>query len=384
MKRILSEILRRMERPTPEQYKFFVGFDGCIDTIVRPVKKMGESGEISYFEDIKEFADFVGSKSGKSCCVELHRVTEKAGGNATIYAQSLSKLGVKTACVGAFGYPEPVELFRDGRNSMELVSVSEPGRCTALEFKDGKVMFSETVGANSLNYECLVRRVGEERLYRMLCSSGVIALMNWSEIPGSTGIWKGFLENFFPRLPQNVTRMVFVDISDCSRRESEDILYMLQILKDFSCYCNVTLSLNQNEFEIILTVLGVSRDVSMEAVGKHICKKYRLQYLVVHLRDGACAFCEDDVSYVPTRYICSPVISTGGGDNFNAGLTYGLVSGMSIKCAMAIGNASSGFYVSHGYSAELAQLRQYIEQWKEEEEVKVKKETRELRLPIRN
>ena len=59
-----------------------VGFDGFIDTTVGPILKTatGESEPI-YFETIKEFGEFLVSKSDKSCSIELKIEEKIAGGN---------------------------------------------------------------------------------------------------------------------------------------------------------------------------------------------------------------------------------------------------------------------------------------------------------------
>ena len=91
-----------------------------------------------------------------------------------------------------------------------------------------------------------------------------------------------------------------------------------------------------------------------------------IQYLVVHLLDGAYAFSGGKQYYIPNKYVEKPLISTGGGDNFNAGLVYGIMMGMDIEQALAAANATSGFYVVNGKSPTPDELKEYISQWKKE------------------
>lgn len=396
MERILSEVLSCLEKLKRKKYasQVFVGFDGFVDTLVRPVRSNGSS-ERRYFQSIGEFASYLKDKQGKSCSIELEKITEKLGGNAAIYAQAISRLGIHTKCMGAFGYPKPLPLFQTKEMDVELISISNPGICTALEFDDGKIMLSENEGINDLNYERLVSYAGEGQLYRMVNDSAMVSLMNWSEVPGCTGIWKGFLDNIFPGLPKNERKKMFIDISDCSRRSKEDIRQMLALIRDFSDYCEITLSLNYNEFEIVSSVVGSDGAVDfgsgpigdgnrscsdggqtcsfpdMEPQGHFLCEYCGLQYLIIHLRDGAYAFTKNISYYVDNRYVDHPMISTGGGDNFNAGLVYGIINGMGIEAAMTLGNAASGFYISHGRSATMDELMEYIHVWMQEREVAV-------------
>ena len=204
---------------------------------------------------------------------------------------------------------------------------------------------------------------------------------------------------------------MFIDISDCSRRSNEDIRQMLELIRDFADYCEITLSLNYNEFEIVSSVMNAgdgeantgggqdvgdgptihsrqaagggptihsgladglaARDEAMEQQGRILCESCGLQYLIIHLRDGAYAFTKNISYYVDNRYVKHPLISTGGGDNFNAGLVYGIINGMGIEAAMTLGNAASGFYISHGRSATMNELSEYIHMWMQEREVAV-------------
>lgn len=379
MERILLEVQSCLEKLKRKTYasQVFVGFDGFVDTLVRPVRQAGADRNAVYFGSIREFADYLGSKSGKSCSIELEKITEKPGGNAAIYAHAISRLGIRTKCMGAFGFPEALPLFKSPGTDVELISISNPGICTALEFDDGKIMLSENGGINDLNYERLVDCIGEERLYKIIWESSMISLMNWSEVPGCTHIWNGFLENIFPKLPKTERKKMFIDISDCSRRSGEEIREMLGLIRDFSDYCEITLSLNHNEFEIVSAALEGALETppehaperALEDAGRLICENCNLAYLILHLRDGAYAFTKNLSYYVENRYVTHPMISTGGGDNFNAGLVYGIINGMGIEPSMTLGNAASGFYVSHGRSASLDELLLYVRSWLKEKEV---------------
>lgn len=141
---------------------------------------------------------------------------------------------------------------------------------------------------------------------------------------------------------------------------------MLEILGQFSAYCTVTLSLNKNEFEIVCGALDWENESGdIEKTGMRLRETCALECLVVHLMDGAYAFSEEGFVHAPNRYIKEPVISTGGGDNFNAGLTCGLMLGMNHQSAMIMANAVSGYYVTYGKSPSMENVLGYIREWKE-------------------
>ena len=73
---LLSQLLQRLEEQekVPLSKKVFVGFDGFIDRIKKPVKRRNE-GEIVYYETLREFAERIGQAAGKSGQIEL--ITKK-------------------------------------------------------------------------------------------------------------------------------------------------------------------------------------------------------------------------------------------------------------------------------------------------------------------
>jgi sugar/nucleoside kinase (ribokinase family) len=59
----------------------------------------------------------------------------------------------------------------------------------------------------------------------------------------------------------------------------------------------------------------------------------------------------------------NPKLTTGAGDNFNAGFCVGLLAGLEPREMLAAGVANSGFYVRNGKSATSKDLVSFLEQW---------------------
>ena len=55
-------------------------------------------------------------------------------------------------------------------------------------------------------------------------------------------------------------------------------------------------------------------------------------------------------------FVKKPKLSTGAGDNFNAGFCLGLLAGLPVTQAVCTGTAASGFYVRNARSATLAEM----------------------------
>ncbi|MDO8685897.1 MAG: hypothetical protein Q7J78_04410, partial [Clostridiales bacterium] len=64
-------------------------------------------------------------------------------------------------------------------------------------------------------------------------------------------------------------------------------------------------------------------------------------------------------------YISQPKLSTGGGDNFNAGFCWAMLMNMDISSSLIIANAVSGFYVKNGYSPGREEVIDFLHEWYE-------------------
>lgn len=80
--------------------------------------------------------------------------------------------------------------------------------------------------------------------------------------------------------------------------------------------------------------------------------------------DGCIAINADGVRQQKGKVIRAPKITTGGGDNFNAGFCFGTLLGFEIADSALLGMAVSGYYVKNGRSPSAAELREYLSEWK--------------------
>ncbi len=334
------------------------GFDGYVDSILRVSRSHD-----TFFSTMGEFGRYIEGKAKKSCSLELKRVTEKIGGNMPIFSQALAKLGTPVNCIGAMGYPDILPLFRAMDSNCHLISVSEPGRCQALEFDDGKLMLASNEEIEQLNYSVLLQRAGKDNLFSLFNSSDMIVLLNWSELQGSLSIWKGLEEEIFPYLSDK-KRLAFIDLSDCSCRSPEEIREASSLMRRFASQFDLTVSMNRNEAERVAEAENISYG-SIEALASQLYTRLHCSRLVIHLLDCSCYVSDGQVRHRKNFHIPHPVISTGGGDNFNAGFALGLLHGLSCGDCVDLAHSVSGFYVSHGYSPSVEDLFHWLEQQEE-------------------
>ena len=331
-----------------EQRKLRVtaGFDGYVDTIGRAVKEKAADGSLVFFETIEEFGKHIVSKAGKSALMELHTQDTRMGGCMALYSRALLALDVEVTLMGALGMPETHPVFRDVVNhpNAHVHSVGQPGYTEAVEFHDGKIMFGHNEEIAQLDAKQLARELEKQGTSseELLKGADMIALFNWSELTHATGIWKS--------IAGELNAPVLVDLADLSMRTDEEIKEMFALLSLIARKVPVTLSVNKNELEQLCRGLGLPEGLHPVEAAGILFERLSGSRIVVHLTGGAFCVCRAGLFSRRNVHYEKPLISTGGGDNFNAGLTFGLLNDWHMNECLALANAVSGFYVSHGYS----------------------------------
>lgn len=352
----LEKIIERL-RTAKRHPNVVVGFDGYVDSILRVCRQTGDA-ETEFFNTMEEFGSYIKGKSWKSCSLELKLQTEKPGGNAPIFSQTMACLGASVSCIGAFGTPRPLPIFRELEQRCTLYSLCGPGLCEALEFRDGKLMLARN-DRIKVDYQSLTKLLPVPRLLEMMEEAELLAFFNWSELPGSTSIWQGCLRDVFPKL--TARKRLMLDLSDCSQRSEKEVREAGELIREFSGYLDTILSLNQNEAETLAGSLGIVSE-EKAALAAALREQLACEMVVIHLLDRAFCATETGVSCHVGRQIQNPLLSTGGGDNFNAGFAFALLQGMPPEEALAVANGASGFYVSQGRSPDREELADWIEE----------------------
>lgn len=340
----------------------FLGFDACIDIIVRIVSEKKENDVTGYFSDSYDFGEFLKKLNNKSCGVELQTKLSKIGGNMVITGNALGNLGIGVECVGTFGLPEILPVFRTMSANCSLHTIGETISATALEFNNSKVIMFDPGPYNNLTWEGIKDLLGTDRIREMITGKQLIAFVNWSEIENSSQIWKGFLDDILPGITKTGQKPLFyTDFSDCSRKSKQEIQAAIHLLGRFRNYCKVHISLNQNEADLIARALDLPENDSDEEFIKELFSRSNADVLVIHRVNDAIAF--DGVLYekCDTFFCKEPKILTGGGDNFNAGFCYTLFNNFTLFESLLVANAVSGSYVKTGTSPDVNSLIEFLE-----------------------
>ncbi len=362
IKPIINEIIEQLEKADTKQFQMLVGLDGYVDKIQRVVKaQVGEENE--YFSTIADFSLHTGKAAGKSAQIELVTQETKLGGNAPIMAHALGCLGIKNYCIGNFGFPETEAVFRQIHHNSTLVSLGPPAETNALEFDDGKLILSEVSPFKPLNWEVVKKTIGLEKLTNYVAQSQIVALVDWCNLPFATGIWHGILTEILPTLSKENRHFLF-DLADPSKKSKEEIAAALEVINEYSTYGQVTLGLNENEArKLYHAIEGNSNEENLKAICQVIFEHFHITNLLVHPLDCSIIVTKSGIQEVPGKLVRKPRISTGGGDNLNAGFCFGQLLGLSLEASAVLGMATSGAYVQNGASPDMEALIVYLKQW---------------------
>ncbi len=345
-----------------------LGFDGFVDEIVEVVDKRQCFDCYLRMTSMSQFAARVAQAAGLSTNIEFVPKTVKLGGNGPIMANALVQAGVGVSYMGSLGAPNIHPVFSQlAQRCKQVYSLGEPGHTDALEFRDGKVMLGKMESLNAVNWAAMLEIVGPEQIKRLFTAVDLVATVNWTMLPYMNEIWEGLLALLHPG-PAGPKPFFFVDLADPGKRNEEDILRALGIIQKFNSYYKVILGLNRKEASAIAAVLGLklsgpAETVRLEEIVTALGASLNLWCVLVHPVQEAAAVIQGHYDYAKGPYTSTPRLTTGAGDNFNAGFCLGMMLQLCLKESLILGKAVSGFYVRNMYSPSWGELAAFLRLW---------------------
>ncbi len=334
-----------------KEKKVFAGFDGYTDMLYSIVKR-DDGGQKEIYRQSGEFVENLRSTSGMSSEYQIMLKEERIGGNAPIMSIGMAAMGANVCCAGLFN--KQIERLRKGtQGRLKIYSLGEPAVTIALEFQDCKYMLADCSKLESVTYSNLVRIMGENAVREDILMADLIAAVNWSAVPALTEM----LEYIFQLETchhKKKCRWLYLDLSDVRARETKELKKYFATVKQIKKYtgCQTCLSVNQNELNILIERYRVEGRQKI----KMLRRLLEVDEIIYHgLKDAV--FCSEDIYLKTEKNICEkPKITTGAGDNFNAGICVGKLLELSPEKQLKMGNKAAEFYVFHGYSAKLEDL----------------------------
>jgi hypothetical protein len=349
----------------PIDKRVFVGFDGFVDTIKKAVKQK-RNFKTEYYNTLREFSERIYAATGKSGQIEMVTQKIKLGGNAPILSNTLGRLGISSFCLGSFGYPERHSVFSTMSEKCNIISVLNPGESDAIEFEDGKMIFSELSVFDHYDWQYIKKKTDIEQLRKAVAECNLLAFVDWVNLPHASDIWEGILTDIIK--PSGKKDYLFLfDLCDPSKKTTEEIDEVLDLMSCFSSYGKVTLGLNENETLRIWSAINGSYEKSklpdVKEAGDFLYKTMNIDCLLIHPIDRTIAFHQRETLELQGRLVRKPKVLTGGGDNLNAGYCLGLLSGFPLPQCMLLGMAASGSYIQNGTSPDIEAILEYLGVW---------------------
>ena len=101
-------------------------------------------------------------------------------------------------------------------------------------------------------------------------------------------------------------------------------------------------------------------------MGEKIFEKIKPDILLLHYSKEAFAFSGEGKFSCKSFFIDNPKLSTGAGDNFNAGFAAARLLQLDLESSIIFANTVSGLYVKTGVSPELPAVINFLEEIKKE------------------
>lgn len=363
-KEIALSASRKLKQSIPslKKRKAFLGLDGFVDSIIDVVAVRQSPSKYTPTDSISVLGDKISAASGKSANFELVCKLQKLGGNGPIMANALANAGLSINYVGMLGYPKIHPVFLPLSKTANALSIADPGFTDALEFADGKVMLGKYAAVNDVNWNNLVSKIPLNKLKKMIDESALVGFVNWTMLPYMTQLWDSLHKKILKGKSKN--KLFFADLCDPAKRANSDTLKAMKTLSAMQKDIQVILGLNLSEAVQIAKVIGLKSyktpEKSIEQMAKDIRAKLKLHCVVVHPRTGAAAATETHSASFIGPFVKKPKLSTGAGDNFNAGFCLGQLLGLSLEESLATAVGTSGYYVRNAASPTAPQLAKFL------------------------
>lgn len=363
--RLLKEIAEKMKEKNPEDIKILMGFDGFVDQVIHVVDTRYDTNHFKRINYMNDYGKKICEAAGLSLNVEMVPVQTKLGGNGPILANSLANQGCRITYVGALGKNNVHPVFHELEEKVDVISISDPGFTDAIEFLDGKIISSKLEPLKDVNWKNLKENVGIDQLVELIDKSDLIGFENWTMIVETTDIWKNIIEKILPKLACKERKTLFIDLADPEKRTKGDVLEALDCLECFEEYFDTVLGLNEKEAYEIANLFGKEKQEfsNVLEVARFLKSQIKISEIIIHPVKQACGVMTGEEAIVDGPYCEKPKLTTGAGDNFNAGFVLGKMLGFSLKESLLIGTANSGFYVRAARSATYDELQHFIANW---------------------
>lgn len=355
-----------------KEKRFLMGFDAFIDEISEMVDERKDFENYSKLKTIEDFGHRILDAAGLSNSMEMVPQYLKTGGSAVNMGTAVYHLGSAVDYIGCIGYPDVHPVFSDFAASVNQAhNIADPGYTLALEFQDGKIMICNTQPLREITWDRIMETVGVEAFRALIAQADVVGSINWTMTPYMDDIWEKMQTSLLPTVEfRRSDPIFFVDPIDPAKRDNQDIVKAMERLAGFSEHFRTVLSLNRKEATEVAKAFGLDLGVPLpeaplDRITQELYACLGLYGLLVHPVDRAACMWEGKYHETPGPYAKEPRLTTGAGDNFNAGFIVASLLGLSPEESLILGGAVSGFYVREAKNPTFTDLVSFLDTWRD-------------------
>ncbi len=368
-----KEILARAQKiKFPEQVtdKVFLGFDAFIDTILSVVKVRRSPEDFEIMASMKEWADRINVAAGSSASIERILKRSAVGGFTCNVGKALATLcgRVKNVRVlGLFGKPTLRDIFQQQlveQYQCEVFSMGNPGETDAYEFADGKVMMVNFSNVLNLNWDQILSYGGAEFLIQEFDASRLWGVGYWSETPNYSEIYARLQTDIFPSLSNTARdKHLMLDLADMRKKPPETLKELVTLLPKFEESVPTALLLNDLELETLGRAVGGNLKSGPMVLTKTIRETLNLSLVIAHHPRWAVLSSNAGEVTIANAYTSSPRFTTSAGDHFDAGVGFGLLTGVDTEVLPLVGNCVTSSFVRSGISPTAQDLQLFLKNY---------------------
>jgi uncharacterized protein YneR len=276
----------------------------------------------------------------------------------------------------------------------ELVTIAAPAKTNTLEFSDGKLVFSEESTFEQLTWSYIAALAGIDNIGRWIYESHLVAFANWSNITHSTDIWKGILNDivmnlapssnhkpvhyFNPSKSRTVEdedegygmryKNFFFDFANLLKRSNDEVLEALEVIKEYSLYGKVTLSLPAKDAIHLYELLGgeYADERELTDIAKWIYDNTHIHQIVISDKHKAVVALKNREITLQGSSSIQERVTTGGCEHLNAGFCLGLLLDLTVEQTTALAMANYELYLINGASPEFEDIVKHLIEWEKE------------------
>ncbi len=343
------------------------GFDGFVDEMISVVGERRGVADFTALPTMAELGRIVSAAAGHNSLREIVVRSQDPGGCAVNLGDGLTALGVPLDFYGTIGTPRHPAFDAFAATCRTATAWSTAyGRTLAFEFTDGKFMFSAVAQLAELTPELVRAELAKGAFARSCAGAKLIAFTNWTLYPHMTAVWRAVRDDCLATLTHRP--WLFLDLVDPSSRAEGDVRAMLDTIGSFAASCRVVLGINLNECAVLSRLMGLpvpGKDgAALAARAADFRARLKIAQVVIHsARINAVADERGAMSSPAGPFCAEPKKTTGAGDRFNAGYCLGLMLDLPHDQALALGSATSGFFIRNARSAGLDDLIAFLEAW---------------------